>query len=209
MDEGEVAIVCAAAQSLPLRKLTDVSNQLIDQDDTGGMELQQITERILARRSAVGISLGDERKGFLTAELPGQLAPQCVDRLLAALPGLPRRMRGAVKHGNARLREVHQARSVHERGNTCELGQRALARGQVIDRKLGVGLAAAEGGLKLDDRLAALAATCVSKRLMPSVMKVRSKNAMASWYSRGARPVRTAVMSAANSACWKEPSRTS
>ena len=44
---------------------------------------------------------------------------------------------------------------------------------------------------------------------MPSVMKVRSKNAAASWYSRVALPVRTAVMSAANSDCWNVPSSTS
>ncbi len=44
---------------------------------------------------------------------------------------------------------------------------------------------------------------------MPSVIKVRSKKAAASWYSRVALPVWTAVMSAANSDCWKVPSRTS
>jgi hypothetical protein len=40
---------------------------------------------------------------------------------------------------------------------------------------------------------------------MPSVMKVRSKKALASWYSREALPSRTALMSAANSDCWKVP----
>ena len=64
-----------------------------------------------------------------------------------------------------------------------------LAAGQVIDRQHGVGLAAAEGGLQLDDRLAALPAEAphhrVSSRRMPSVMKVRWKNSAGSWYSAG------------------------
>ena len=57
----------------------------------------------------------------------------------------------------------------------------AFPRGHVIHRKQGVRLAAAEGGLELDDRIAALSVEAldhrVSSRRIPSVMKVRSKNA--------------------------------
>ncbi|WP_295428976.1 hypothetical protein [uncultured Thiodictyon sp.] len=48
-----------------------------------------------------------------------------------------------------------------------------------------------------------------SKSAMPSVMKVRAKNARASWYPGGAVPRWTAEMSAANSDCWKVPFSTS
>jgi uncharacterized protein YfaA (DUF2138 family) len=44
---------------------------------------------------------------------------------------------------------------------------------------------------------------------MPSVMKVRWKNSAGFWYSAVALPSCTRDRSAANSACWKVPRKTS
>ena len=73
------------------------------------------------------------------------------------LPRLAGGVGGAVQHRDAGLRHIHQPGLIEQRRDAGQVAQRALARGQVIDRQHGVRLAAAEGGLQLDDRLAALA----------------------------------------------------
>ena len=87
-------------------------------------------------------------------------------------------MGGAVQHRDPRLRHIHQTGLIEQRRDAREVGQRAFARGQVIDGQHRVRLAAAEGGLELDDRLAALAVEPLrhlgEQLPMPSVMKVRS-----------------------------------
>jgi hypothetical protein len=89
----------------------------------------------------------------------------------------------------------------------------ALTLGQVIDRQHRVRLAAAEGRLQLNDRVAALARQALdhesSSRRMPSVMKVRWKNSSGVLVLGVAVPACTCDMSAANSACWNVPLSTS
>ena len=100
------------------------------------------------------------------------------------LPRLAGGVGRAVEHGDVRLRHVHQPGLLDQCRNAGQIAQRALPRGEVIDGQHGVRLAAAEGRLELDDRLAALAVEPLrhlgEQRRMPSVMKVRWKNAAAS-----------------------------
>ena len=118
LHEREVAVVGAAAQDLPFRELPDVGHQLVDQNNAGRVAFQKVAQHLLAGRRAGRVGLLDEREGVGSAELPGQLAPKRLDRLLAALPGL-RRARGRCRR--ARRREpaarpsIPRGRSERER----------------------------------------------------------------------------------------------
>ena len=89
--------------------------------------------------------------------MPRQFTPQRVDGLLAIFPRLTGRTSRAVEHNHAGFRHVHDARVIEQIGNAGQILERALASGQVIDRQHGMRLATAEGCLKLDNRVAALA----------------------------------------------------
>src|SRR5262245_43157978 len=44
LDERQVAVVSTAAQDLPFRKLPDIGNQLVDQDDAGRIRGEQLAQ---------------------------------------------------------------------------------------------------------------------------------------------------------------------
>jgi hypothetical protein len=140
---------------LAFGELADIGHQLIDQDHTGGVPLQQFAQHVLPRRGAHGIRFGDQGERLGPAKLPRQFAPQGMDGLLAALPGLSGGVGGAVEHDHARLGHVEQLGAIQQGRNPGQFMQRAGAPRQMIDRQHGMGLAAAERGLKLDHRLPA------------------------------------------------------
>lgn len=64
---------------------------------------------------------------------------------------------GAVQHGDLCLRHIQQFCVIEQGRDADKFTQRTFARGQVIHREQRVRLAASEGGLQLNNRLAALA----------------------------------------------------
>ena len=155
LDKRQIAVEGAPAQPLAVRKLPHIGDQFVDQHHTGSVARQQIGQNLFARRRARAVGVFDLLKPLFAAKLPGQLAPECMDALSSVLPRLARRIGMAVEHRNASPRDVHQGGLVEQRGNAFQVGEGAVARGKVIDRHHAVRLAAAKGGLQLNDRLAA------------------------------------------------------
>ena len=157
LQERQVAVVAAAAQELAGLELADVGDQLVHQHHARRVGREQRREHVLARRGAGGVGRLDGRERFLAAELPGELAPQGADAGRAVLPGLSGGVGVAVEDRDPRLRHVEQPGLVEQGRDAGEVAQGAAAGGEVVDGEQGVGLAAAEGGLQLDHRLAARA----------------------------------------------------
>ena len=97
----------------------------------------------------------------LIGELGTDLAPQRADRdtLEIGRPPLPRRIeRSADDHGHTRLGQAVNPRFPKKPGNLRKPVEWCSAPQQMPEREQRMGLAAAEGGLELDHRLAAAAA---------------------------------------------------
>ena len=143
---------------LPVRKLPDVGDQLVDQHHAGRMSFQQSREHLFAGRRAGGVGLLDERETLPRRRAARPARPTACGRVcLPCCHGWPGAWAWPSSTATLRLRHVHQPGLVDQRRDAGQVAERALPRGQVIDRQHGVRLAAAKGRLELDDRLAALA----------------------------------------------------
>ena len=157
LDETQVAVVGAAADWLALHKLADVNDQFVQQHHAWRMAGQEIAEDLLAGGCSVGVRFLHERESLRLPKLPGQFTPECANRLFAVLPRLAGCVGGAIEHGDLRLWHIQQTGVIEKGRDAGEFTERTFAGGEMIHREQGVGLAATEGGLELDDRLAALA----------------------------------------------------
>lgn len=122
------------------------------------MPLQQCPKHILAGGRASAVGMLDQVKALLTAQLPRQFAPERSDGLLPVFPRLSRRVRRAVQHGDLGHRHIHELRLVEQRGDSGQIAQGALSRGEMVNRQHRVRLANPECGLELDHWITSLAA---------------------------------------------------
>ena len=129
--------------------LAEIGHPFVDQDEAGRAVPEDVLEKMGAGRDSLGVVLGNRVEGRRSAQLPGHLAPGRAD-LPTALAGdrILRTARGADndrafdsrRHGYAVFREkLIESRQVLRR----------CASRHVVERKHGVGFAAAEVGLKL------------------------------------------------------------
>lgn len=121
------------------------------------MTFQERPQHVFAGGCSIGVGFFEQSERILAVDLPCEFAPKGADGLLAVLPRLAGGKSSAVQHNDSRLREVHQFGLIEQRGNTGQVFQGAFSRSKVIDGEHGMRLAAAESGLKLNDRVAALA----------------------------------------------------
>ena len=157
LGEGELRLEAAGRQVALIVELTRVGDPLVDQDQARPVVDQKLPQGV-ARAGGVLVVLGDARVGFRAADLPRQLAPQGAhDRAVVLGDRVARR--DAVAHQNHGPVHVRQRRHAGFPHQCIDAGQ--LARGnagaEVVEREHRVGLAAAEVGLKLHDRVAAAA----------------------------------------------------
>ena len=165
LDEGQVGIEGAAAQGLALLELAHVGHQLVHQDDAGGIGAEQGLQGRLTRRGAGGVGVRHQGVAGGAAQLPGQVAPEGVEGLAVAHQGLVGGGLVAVEDHHPRPGQAGDPGGVQQGGDPGEVAGGDGGAGEVIDRHLGVGLAAAEGGLELDDRIAAAAGEAVEHRV--------------------------------------------
>ena len=104
------------------------------------------------------VVVGDERVALRAAELPGQLAPERADHGAVGL-GVRGAGRDLLCRPAPRVRRRRRRFSPASASTALDARQlaRRVAAGEVVEREHRVGLAAAEVGLELDDRVAALA----------------------------------------------------
>ena len=146
----------AGGQVLGAVELARVGDPLVDEDEAGAVLLEELLQG-RARVGASTVGIGDKRVAFCPAELPGQLAPERVD-LDPVAPGVDgaRPDLGADEHGAIRLRQRADPRILEQLIDAEQILCRRTS-GDVVEREQGVRLAAAEVGLQVDDRIAAVA----------------------------------------------------
>ena len=156
LGEGELRLEAAGGQVALVVELARVGHPLVDQDQARAVLVEQLAQHIAGAGRLLVV--GRTRcEGLLAAELPGQLAPQ---RAHHRAVGLRDRVAGrdlvAHQHhapdGRQRLRARPPACTASMPGSS--LG--ADAGEQVVERQHRVRLAAAEVGLELHHRVAAL-----------------------------------------------------
>ena len=151
LGEGELGVEAAAGQAVAPVQAAGVGDPFVDEDEGGGVAADEGAQGGTGV-GAGAVGLRDELVGLGAAELPGELAPQRVNdrsvRLGGGLPG------GDLVADDGDAPDPVGDRGVGEQlldvlGEVLERGRA----GQVPGGEHGVGLAAAEGGLKVDDGL--------------------------------------------------------
>ena len=143
-------------------KLARVGDPFIDQDQAGAVFLEQFAQRIAGAGGLVVVGR-DARIGGPAPQLPGQFAPQRAHHRAVALA-----------HRIAGRDLVADQHDAARGGQLCDLGllqdavdarefQRIDAGEQVVQGQHRVGFAAAEVGLKLHHRIAALVAEAAGR----------------------------------------------
>ena len=157
LGEGELRLEAAGRQVALIVELPRVGDPLVDQDQTRPVVDQQLPQGV-ARAGGAFVVLGDARVGLRAADLPRQLAPHRAHHRAVVLGDRIAR-RDAVAHQNRGLLPVRQRRDAGVPHQRVYAGQRARgnAGAEVVEREHRVGLAAAEVGLQLHDRVAAAA----------------------------------------------------
>ena len=137
-------------------ELARVGHPLVDQDQARPVLLEQLAQHVARVRGLLVVGL-DAREGLLAAELPGQLAPQRAHHRAVRLgDGIAGRDLVPHQHHALRLGQALHARVGQHRVHASQLA-RVRPGEQVVERQHRVGLAAAEVGLELHHRVAALA----------------------------------------------------
>ena len=156
LGEGELRLEAARRQVALVVELAGVGHPLVDQDQARPVLVEQLAEHVAGagRLLVVGLDAGER---LLAAELPGQLAPERAHHGAVGLGGgIAGRDLVAHQHHAPGGRQRLGARLLHHRVDAHQLRGRD-AREQVVERQHRVRLAAAEVGLELHDRVAALA----------------------------------------------------
>ena len=135
-------------------QLASVGDPLVDEDQAGTVFLEELAQHI-AGAGRVLVIRGNARECLLAAQLPRQLAPQrSDDRAVGLGHGIPRRDLVADQHHAPDPGEAVGLRLLQHGLYTGQLAGRRAGE-QVVEGQHGVGLAAAEIGLQLNDRIAA------------------------------------------------------
>ena len=136
-------------------QLAGVGDPLVDEDQAGAVFLEQLPQHI-AGAGRVFVISGNARECLLAAQLPRHLAPQrTYDRAVGFGHWIPRRDLVADQHHAPGLGEFVGLRLLQHGFDTGQLAGRRAGE-QVIEGQHRVSLAAAEIGLQLNDRIAAL-----------------------------------------------------
>ena len=206
LGEGELGLEAAGRQVALIVELAGVGHPLVDQDQARPVLVEQLAQHVagVGRLLVVGL---DARVGLLAAELPGQLAPQRADHGAVGLgDGIAGRDLVADQHDALRLgqRSSRPPRPAPRRRPASSPG--AAPGEQVVERQHRVGLAAAEVGLELHDRVAALAGEALhgaDQQALQALGEVGAAEELRGFrYSSDPSPRCTCQRSAANSACW-------
>ena len=183
----------AGREAIDPVELAGVGDPLVDQDEARGVRFEELDER-RARTRPSSVGFGNGVIGIPATELPCELAPDRVDlRAIRFLVDLTGASIWPDQHRTLGL-DRPNAHLLEDRLHARKLRRRRATR-QVVERDQRVRLAAAEVGLQLDDRIAALAAqpasALTSNSRRPSVRKVRRKNCWGLPYSSLASPRHT------------------
>ena len=155
LGEGEVRLERSGGQIRRGVQLAGIGDPFVDQDQAGAILVEEFLQRI-AGVGGVLVVLFDELVAFLAAELPGDFAPEGADDGPVGL--LVRLARRNLRTDEDGAFYVLGNRDGEFFDQFLDAGQfaRWSSGEHVIECQLGVGLAAAEVGLQLDDRIASL-----------------------------------------------------
>ncbi len=154
--ERRLRLEVPGGEVAPVDRVARVGHPLVDEHEARRVLLEQRRQHLRARARALGVGIRDELVALGLAELPRHLAPQRPN--LGAVGLLRDLADGQVRtheHGAVRLRGAFDFRGAQDRLQAGELRGRRAAE-QVVEGEHRVRLAAAEVGLKLDHRIAAL-----------------------------------------------------
>ena len=157
LGEGELGLEAARRQVALVVELARVGHPLVDQDQARPVLVEQLAQHVAGARRLLVVGL-DAGERLLAAELPGQLAPQRAHHRAVGL-GDGIAGRDLVAHQHHAL-APSAASSTPASASTASTPASSLGRDageQVVERQHRVRLAAAEVGLELHHRVAALA----------------------------------------------------
>ncbi len=154
LGKREVGLEVAAGQLGRVVKLAGVGHPLVDEDEARAVVVHQFAQHVAGAGGSLVVG-AQAIIGRPAAQLPGQFAPQGVDDRAV---GLDRRIAGgdavADQDDATHVRQLVDARLFHDGVDAQQFaGDRAGE--EVVEGQHGVGFAAAEVGLELDDGIAA------------------------------------------------------
>ena len=154
LDEGQVGVERARRQTVGLVDLAEIGDPLVDEDEAGRVFPEDAFEDVRPRRDATGVVLGNQVEGIRAAQLPRQLTPCGADPApTLRADHVLRATRRADHHRPAHPRRHRRAVFGQELVEARQVSRRRPSR-HVVEGEHGVGLAAAEVGLKLHHRIA-------------------------------------------------------
>ena len=164
LDEREVSLEAPSRQVALIVKLSRVGHPLVDQNQAWSVRVHQLAQHVARAGGPLVVGL-DALEGFLgllgptggEAELPRQLAPQRAHHRAVGLGHrVARRDLVAHQHDALDRRELGDLGLLQHRVDAEQLAGGGPGE-EVVEREHGVGLAAAEVGLELHHRVAAVA----------------------------------------------------
>ena len=174
LGEAELGLEAAGGKVALVVKLAGVGDPLVDEDQAGAVIVEELAQRIAGVRRLLVVGC-DAVERLPAAQLPRQLAPEgSNDRAVIFRHRVPRRDLVADQHHQACGPELRCLRFLEHGVNTGQLPRRR-PREQVVQGEHGVGLAAPEVGLQLNDGIAASASEtvdCPNKQALQTLGEV-------------------------------------